>query len=397
MNSFFASVEQAANPSLRGKPIVVCGEGRTVVTTASYEARAYGVKTGMNLYEARRACPQVICVRGTMEKYTDASARMHGILLEFTDLVEVYSIDECFMDVTCLCAKGREAKAVARDIKKRIREELGLLCSIGIGPNKLIAKLASKMQKPDGLVDIRREEIAGIFKTMPVEKLQGVGVGRKLAPKFRSLGIHTAADLGRASLDMLTAHFGIMGRHFREMGNGEDDSPVKSYGEDGTAKSVGHSHTLPRDTSDLDIVRSYLRVLSEKVGTRLREAGLKGRTVHMGLRYGDFTGNGRQSTLRDHIWSGGDIYLAAQKILESMLPLARPVRLVAVSIHNLVPREGQRYLFEDDEKRERLVDTLDEINKKYGEFTVRPSSLLIAENFGLRDGCGMVPKNRYKR
>ncbi|MHB9154313.1 MAG: DNA polymerase IV [Endomicrobiales bacterium] len=396
MNSYFASVEQASNPALRGKPIVVCGEGRTVVTTASYEARAYGVKTGMSLPEAKALCPSLICVRGTMEKYVDTSARIHAILLEFTDLVEVFSIDECFMDITYRC-RNTAPKDVVRAVKRRIKETLGLLCSVGIGPNKLVAKLASKMQRPDGLVEIRKEEVPALFAQLPVEKMQGVGVGGALSGKFRSLGITTAGQLGQAPLSLLCAHFGVRGYDFKKMGNGEDDSPVKGYDEREQVKSVGHSYTFPRDTRDLAVVRSFLLVLSEKVGVRLRAAGLEGKTVSLSVRYGDFTGLGRQHSLKRFIRGGQEIYRAAWKIFESLLPLGKAVRLVGVSISGLVPSDGQQFLLEDMEKQEKLTRALDAINHKYGEFTVKPSSVLIAESFGITPGCGMVPKTRYRR
>ena len=392
MDAYFASVEQRANPSLRGKPIIVCGEGRTVVTTASYEARKYGVKIAMTLPEAKKLCPEVITVYGNPEKYIDTSLGIHKILLEFTDLVEAFSIDECFLDITQLSRQGFSPQEISNKIKERLKEEFGLSCSIGIGPNKLIAKLASKMQKPDGLVEIRKEDIADLFSKLPIEELQGVGVGNKLARRLKSLGIGTAGKLGEASISLLTANFGIWGYHLKKMGKGEDDSKVPRYSECEQEKSIGHSHTLPKDTWDQAVIKSYLRMLSEKVGVRLREANLTGRTINLMVRYSDFNDFLKQHSLGCYIKTGFEIYSASYRIFKDILPLRKAVRLLGVSISNLCVDNKQQFLFRSMEREERLVETVDAINEKYGEFTIKPSSLLVAERFGLEERCGMIGK-----
>lgn len=396
MNAYFASVEQIVNPALRGKPVIVCGEGRTVVTTASYEARAFGIKTGMTLCDAKHLCPSVINVQGDMNRYVDTSLRIQKVLLEFTDRVEAFSIDECFMDVSHLCRDATTPKKVARDVKRRIKEATGLLCSVGIGPNKLLAKLGSKMQKPDGLVEIRMNDVPGLFAKLPVEKLQGVGIGRKLGPHLRSLGITTAAQLGEAPISMLHAHFGIMGYHLQRMGRGEGDSEVGVYWAHEQVKSFGHSHTLPRDTRDIGVVKSYLLMLSEKVGRRLRAADMTGRCVTLTVRYADFSTISRQRSLKQYIKSSAEIYAAACTTFAALLPLEQPVRLLGVSISDLGMDERQRFLLEDIERREKLTATVDAINKKFGDFTLKPSSLLIAEKFGIYKSCGMVAKERLR-
>lgn len=397
MNAFFASVEQMVNPALRGKPIIVCGRGRTVVTTASYEARAFGVKTGMNLYEARRACPSVIAVEGDMARYIDANHRIQAIAREFTSQVEVFSIDEVFMDVSHLCRHPGAAEETARAFKRRLRDELGLTCSVGIGPNKVVAKLASKMQKPDGLVHIPPERIAEIFAAMPVEKLQGVGIGKHLSAKLREIGIQTAGELGAAPLERLMHHFGISGYHLQRIGLGQDDSPVREVGaEEELIKSVGHSHTFPRDTRDADVVRSYLMMLTEKVGERLREYGMMGTTVHCGVRYGDFTSFGAQHAAKRYLRHNREIYLAALHILDRALPFSKPVRLVAVSISGLRLYDRQGFLLEDMEKDNKLSAAVDDINRKYGAFTLKASSVMISETYGIRPSCGMLSKHLLK-
>jgi len=397
MNAYFASVEQVSNPLLRGKPIVVCGEGRTVVTTASYEARKFGVKTAMSLYEARALCPQVIAVCGNMDKYVDTSLKIHKILLDFSDQVEPFSIDECFMDITHLCSKGVSAKDVAKKMKGRIKNELGLLCSAGIGPNKVIAKLASKLEKPDGLVEIKSGSAAAFLENLPVEELQGVGVGRKTSAKLRLLGIYTAGRLGAASEDFLRFHFGVMGSYLKNVGLGLDYAGVKKYSENDQIKSVGHSHTLPRDTRDMSVVRSYLMMLSQKTGERLRRYGLTGGTVSIVIRYGDFRTFSKQNILKNGVKTPEEIYGAAKNILAAALPLSGPVRLVGIRVSGLSRDDGQQFLLDDINKSRVLSEQIYELNKKYGEFTVKPSSVLIAEKFGVSEGCGMRGRHMLKK
>jgi len=396
MNAFFASVEQAANPALRGKPIVVCGQGRTVVTTASYEARKLGVKTAMNLYEARRACPEVILVYGDTNKYVAASHQIHKILLEYTDLVEVFSIDECFVDVSRLCKKEGDAKRIALEIKTKIKEKLGLLCSVGIGPNKVVAKIACKMQKPDGLVEITEENISKVFENLDLDKLQGVGVGSKISQKLNSLGIKTAGDLGRAPLELLMHHFGIIGRYLKNVGLGEDNSPVKKYFEYEQAKSIGHSRTLDINTWDIAVIKAYIMMLSEKVGARLRASKMEGSTVNFFVRYGDFTHFSVQHNLKTPIKNSCDIYSQALKLFGNCLPLKKAVRMLGVSISGLCKESTQGHLFAEFGKKDKAERVFDGINKEYGPFTIKPGSVMIAEKFGIDEGCGMVAKSRRK-
>lgn len=390
MNSYFASVEQLANPQLKGRPIAVCGSGRTVVTTASYEARAFGVKTGMSVPEARRQCPQLITVCGNLDKYVDTSRRIHRVMLEFTDQVEPFSIDECFMDVSHRCARGAMPRDIGRQLKARIRQELGLVCSVGIGPNKLVAKLASKMQKPDGLVEIRREDITGLFETLEIDRMQGVGIGRRTAEHLQRIGITTAGQLGRASQDFLMAHFGISGYHLGRMGRGEDTATIKRYGADEQPKSVGNSHTLPRDTRDLSVIRGYILMLSEQVGTRMRREGLTGATVSVAVRYADFTTFSRQRRLGRHIRDTGDVFAEAWKVFNQVLPLVQPVRLLGVCMSDVLADDGQQFLLEEMARKRLLSDTVDAINRKYGDRTLKPAGLLVAERFGVQERCGVL-------
>ena len=397
MNSYFASVEQACNPGLRGKPIGICGEGRTVVVTASYEARAYGVKTGMTVYEAKRLCPGFIPVIGNLEKYVSTSLRIHKIMLGYTDMVEVFSIDECFMDVADVAARHGGAAAVAQGIKDGIKRELGITCSAGVAPNKTIAKLAAKMKKPDGLTVIERSEIPEKFHPVPVEKLQGIGIGARTAEKLRLMGITNVKELGAADTGRLKDRFGKFGIWMKSVGLGLEDSRVRSYYEEEPLKSVGHSLTLPRDTADTEVLKSYLRMLCEKTGSRMRRYGLEGRTVAFTLRYEDFRTETVRRTWNSYFNAGIDIYDRACEILGEFLPLEKYVRLLGVSVSNVI-KTGQEYLLEEDRKQSALYGAIDEINSEWGEFTVKPASLLKAEKFAkMEKRCGMFGKDWVRK
>jgi DNA polymerase IV len=393
MNSFFASVEQASNPFLKGKPIVVAGDAdpannyaRTIVTTASYEARPFGVKTGMTIPEAKRLCPHVLVIVANPDKYIDASIRMHGILLRFTDLVEIYSIDECFMDITQI--KDAPEKTSAR-IKKFIRDELGLTCSIGIASNKLIAKLASDMKKPDGLTILKDEDIPSLFEKLEAKELWGIG--DRTAEHLARFGIKTCKQLGEASANILKAEFGTVGGwKLKQMGLGLYDSPVTSYYADRIIKSVGHSHTLPKDTDNLTVIKGFLRMLCEKTAKRLVKYGKKGRTVHFYVRWADFTGFGQQISVKSPTNIGLDIFRLAERIFDALLPLEKKVRLLGVSVALLSPEDGQGFLIDDQERMRNLYGTVHAINEKYGDFVVKPASVMVAENFGIKERAGMI-------
>ncbi len=375
MNAFFASVEQQSNPSLRGKPIAVVGSAqRTVVTTASYEARALGVKTGMNKVEARRACPGLIFVAGDNRKYTDASVRIIGILKDFSPMVEAYSIDEAFVDITgCLSPYGTP-EALAMAVKERIRGELGrlLTCSIGIAPNKLIAKLASDMKKPDGLFSLAPGEVPALLEDLPVNELWGIGP--RLTARLGALGVVTCGQLGRFPASVLRERFGIIGERLKLMGQGVYDSAVVPIGREEEAKSVGHSMTLPVDASDKPVIRRHMLKLSEKVGARAREHNLKGRKVALTIRYPDFFTFSRQKTLAAPTNDTRAIYSAAAGILDG-LRLKTAVRLLGVTLSDISKGALQMALFEDDRRRERLLGAMDGLNRAFGSSAVTWAAL----------------------
>lgn len=387
MNAFFASVEQSANPELRGKPIaVVGGHGRTVITTSSYEARGKGVKTGMAVWEGKRVCPELIIVVGDNKKYTHTSTMINGIFREYTPEVESFSIDESWLDVTHSLSIFGSAENIAYLIKARIRHLFGIRCSIGIAPNKLLAKLASDMQKPDGLTIIEPETVSTLLENMPIEKL--CGIGRKMQRRLNMMSIYTCGELGRCDDSRLTRKFGITGARLKRMGQGIDNSPVLQFADEGDVKSVGHSRTLERDIDDPAEIRRFLLQLSEMVGSRARRYNVSGRTIHLYVRYADFFSSwGKQTTLKNHINLSDEIYKAAVSILDTV-ELEQPVRLLGITLNNLKQLEEQLPLFEDERKKLFATQAMDTINDRFGKMAVTFGSLIPGKE---KAGSHVIP------
>ncbi|HUL01085.1 MAG TPA: DNA polymerase IV [Nitrospirota bacterium] len=370
MNAFFASVEQRANPALRGKAMAVIGsKQRGVVLSPSYEARGYGVKTGMTYGEALRACPDLILIPANSAKYSHTCDALIKIWKNYTPLVEMFSIDEAFLDVSGCEALFGDAVQIAIQIKERTWIELGLTCSIGIAPNKLLAKLGSDMQKPDGLVLIASEDVAHVLEDIPVKEI--CGIGPNLTQQLATIGIRTCGELGRAPINLLSAKFGIIGERLRNMGLGLDHDPVmplKSQ-EAEKAKSMGHSMTLDKDCSDKAMIERHILQLSEQVGRRLRRGKYSGQTVSLTLRYSDFHTVAKQKRLQYAISHGLDIHATAVTLLHEV-EFVLPVRLVGISVSGLERNAAQVSLFAKERKRTYLVEAMDDINNQHGDFTV---------------------------
>ncbi len=375
MNAFFASIEQRCNPALRGKPVLVGGSTskRSVVAAASYEARPFGIHSGMSMTEALLLCPNAVLVEGNSSKYADTARRVFQICKDYTDQMEIYSIDECFMDVTNTQNIFGGAWEIAKAVKRRIRTDMGLTCSVGIGPNKMLAKLASGMMKPDGLVEIKPEEITGLLEKMPVEKLHGIGDKTRI--RLAKMGITTAGSLGRVPVETLQRRFGVLGDILHKMGNGIDCSAVVPWHAEPDVKSVGHSYTLDRNTRDWDVIHHHLLRLSEMVGRRLRSQGYAGKTITLVSRYEDMHTFTRQRSIAEYLDDGYAIYQVAASILHKHDAGGHKIRLVGVSVSNLVKGICQPELLAGHRYRD-LLKTLDGINDKYGEFTVKRASLM---------------------
>jgi DNA polymerase-4 len=368
MDAFFISVEQRDNPSLRGKPAAVCGSlSRSVVTSATYEARPYGIRAGMSTQEAKRRCPQLILVEGNHSKYTETAARIFSILKKFTPLVEVASIDEAYLDITQSILLFQSSLHIATSIKNQIRESEQLTCSIGIAPNKLLGKLGSRLKKPDGLVVIPEENVEEVLKDLPVSKLYGIGP--KLAEALNSLGIFTCGQLGKFPVSVLSKRFGVIGERLHEMGLGLDDSPVVPFDEEEDAKSISHSVTLEEDTSDPNILRKVLLQLSEKVSKRMRREGFYGRRIAITVRYSDFFTFSKQKTLSKWMNSGNEIFKLASEIFES-IPHPKPIRLLGVGISLLKKEWCQLDLFERTNRKDNLLKAMDRVNERFGDWTL---------------------------
>jgi len=378
MDAFFASVEQQADPVLRGKPIAVTGAGeRTIITTSSYEARAYGVKTGMTVYEAKRLCPDLILVIGNNRKYAEICTRLEEICLRFTPDIEIYSIDEVFLDITGSHHLFGAPEHLARAIKGAVRDKLGITCTVGIGPNILVAKLASDLAKPDGLLWISEEEVASVFESLSVRKLWGIGSHTE--GKLRDMGITTCGELGRAPLSLLTTRFGIIGERLKAMGNGKLERPLEIDSQE--PKSIGHSITLPKDISKREEITNCLLRLSERVGRRARRYGHKGKKITVTVRYPDFKTFTKQITLPAYTNDTGEIYRSALAILDG-IRLRSSVRLLGVSLSCIGKDREQMSLFEETEREKRavLAKAMDTVNDKFGEHTVTFASTITQDD-----------------
>jgi DNA polymerase-4 len=368
MDAFFISVEQRDDPSLRGKPAAVCGSlSRSVVTSATYEARPYGIRAGMPVQEAQRRCPGLILVKGDHSKYTRTSARLFSILKDYTPLVEVASIDEAYLDISESLLLFKSSLHIAQSIKERIREREQITCSIGIAPNKLLAKLGSRLKKPDGLMIIEKEKVQEILEGLPVSQLHGIGP--KLAEALKSINIFTCGQLGRFPVSFLIKRFGVIGERLHEMGLGLDESRVIPFDEEEDAKSISHSVTLEEDTSNPDILRRVLLQLSEKVSRRMRKEGFYGSRVTLTVRYSDFYTFSKQKTLPGWTNNGNDIFRHSGELFES-IPHPKPIRLLGVGVSHFKKEWCQQDLFENRGGKDNLLKAMDRVNERFGDWTL---------------------------
>ncbi len=328
-DAFFASVEQLDNPKLRGKPVVVGGspESRGVVASASYEARKYGVRSAMPMRTALRLCPQAIRVGARFERYGDVSRAVMQIFRDITPLVEPLSLDEAYLDVSDAVAQGQAPADIARALKRRVREQLGLTISVGVATSKSVAKICSAMNKPDGLTVVEpgseREFLA------PLEVGELWGIGPKTTARLERQGVMTIGDLAQKSEEWFTRNFGSVGPHMRLLAMGQDDRPVVVSRE---RKSASAETTLARDTDAPDALYELVNRLSQQVASYLRRHALYGRTVKLKLRLADFTTLTRQKTLDEPVQSPDEVADAARSLLDDELHPGRLFRLIGVGV-----------------------------------------------------------------
>ena len=331
MDAFFSSVEQKRHPELAGKPVVIGGEGdptkRGVVSTASYEAREFGIHSAMPLRTAYKLCPEAIFLPVDYEEYSRVSGEIKGLLKAFTPIIEDVGIDEAFLDISTI---DRPSGEIAREIKKRIKDETGLTCSIGIAPNKLLAKMASDMQKPDGLTVIMEDDIQSRIWPLSVRKLWGVGP--KTEAYLKEMGIQTVGDLASLSMDRMIEEFGqSYGSYLYEASRGIDESPLVTHWE---PKSISRENTFQRDVDNWQVIAKTLAELAKEVVINMKEEGYQGRTVSLKIRFNDFKTYTRAKTLSRHTDSEEEIRKAAFDCL-GRLELKKKVRLIGVRVSHL--------------------------------------------------------------
>lgn len=379
MDAFYTSVEQRDHPEYQGKPVVVgadpkAGKGRGVVAAASYEARAFGVHSAMPISRAYRLCPQAVYLRGNMQKYSDVSHEIMAILERYTDLVEQISIDEAFLDATGSVSLFGTGVELAREIKNRIRELQHLTASVGVAPNKFLAKVASDLEKPDGLVVVEAGTEEAFLRPLPVERLWGVGP--RMAEALHKLGLYKIGDIARFTPEELAERFGKHGEHLSRLARGIDDRRVISEHE---PKSIGHETTFSQDVEDYGVVRSRLLELAEAVARRLRKHGFEAQVVTLKFRDEDFVTETRAQTLAGPTEDAEVLYSTALELLGRIELKGRKVRLIGISASRLTSvdaRPKQLQLFAGEEKKRRLMRTLDTLNERFGESSFKRASLL---------------------
>jgi DNA polymerase IV len=377
MDAFYASVEQRDDPSLRGRPVIVGGTGgRGVVAAASYEVRRYGVHSAMPMREALRRCPDAVCVRPRIGHYADVSKQVFAVFHDFTPLVQGLSLDEAFLDVTAGTGDLGNGEHVAHEIKRRIHERTGLTASVGVAPNKLVAKIASDLRKPDGLVVVRPDEINAVLDPLPIRKL--FGLGAKTAPKVEALGIHTLGELRQASAAQLRPIFGRYTERVLQRAAGIDTRPVVP---DQDEKQISAEETFDADIADHARLRAEIVRLGDKVGARLRSRELTASCVTVKIRRKDFTTYSRQRHFEPPSHETRVITSIATELLDAWLA-AQPraaLRLLGVGVSDLQPATQLDLFTAPQTARNRDLDAaVDRIRERFGRNALARASTLDA-------------------
>jgi DNA polymerase IV (DinB-like DNA polymerase) len=344
MDQFFAAVEEKLRPELKGRPVVVGadpkgGKGRGVVSTCNYEARKYGIKSGMPITKAWKLCPEAAFLPVNIPLYLQVSSRIMNTLRSYADKFESWGIDEAFLDVSSRVGNLEEAKQLALQIKKEITAEEGLTCSIGVGPNKLVAKIASDMQKPDGLTIVEEKDVKAFLEPLDIDKL--LWVGKKTARKLNKLGIKTIGDLARYDPSVLTEKFGVLGTQLYLYAQGQDRSEV---GFEGEVKSIGRNITFEKDTADWDLILRVLDKLCEDVHKELDEKRFLFKTVTITVRYENFETHTHGRTLPFLTSRLEDIKRTAHELVQPYLKPERKIRLIGARVSTLISSEKQTRL-----------------------------------------------------
>ena len=379
MDAFYASIEQLDHPEYKGRPVIVgadpkTGKGRGVVAACSYEARKFGIRSALPISRAWKLCPQGVYVRPRMNRYVEVSQQVMDVFRRYTDLVEPLSIDEAFLDITGSVALLGPADEIARSIKKAIREATGMTASVGLAPNKFLAKIASDLKKPDGLVVLQEDDVDQFLRDLPISRLWGVGP--KTEARLHEMGFRTIGQLASASRESLVRTLGSLGEHLYQLSHGKDDRQVVP---DWERKSVGTETTFDEDTDDRDLLLRTILELSDHVAERLRKDEYRARKVTLKLRYSNFSTHTKQHSL-DRLIQAGDEIAAVARQLFSQFPLNRKIRLIGVSagdLHRGREDPEQLTLFATSNPKEKLGHTVDEIKEKFGIDALRRGSQLL--------------------
>ncbi|WP_454190451.1 DNA polymerase IV [Paenibacillus sp. Marseille-Q7038] len=380
MNAFYCSVHAAERPDLyAGKPTAVAGSSekrKGVIVTCSYEARKLGISTGMVVNQGLRKCPELIVISPDFHLYRKYSKAFMKIAYEYTPELEATSIDECYLDITGSKQFGTPIQ-IAEEIQRRINEELGIPCSIGIAPNKLLAKMGSDMKKPNGITVLRLRDVEKILWSKPCGEL--FGIGQKTAEKLRKLNIMTIGQLAKADEQMLKDYFGVLGTWMKQAANGISDSPVLADREPN--KSIGHTTTLPEDISNQSDINRVLLNISDQVGRRLRRQGMMAGGIQITIRTPDMKTITRSHALQVPTDYDKDIYKEAVDLFYRQFGAGKPIRLLGITLQNLIPKSEsvvQLDLFDYQEqpKKESLIKVMDTLRDKFGENAVVTAGML---------------------
>jgi len=379
LDAFFVSVEQVLNPKLKGKPVIVGGdpESRGVVASASYEARPFGIHAGMPLSRARRLCPQAILIRANFSRYKDASSKFMKILGHFSPYIEPLGLDEAYLDVTGCEEPYGSPRQLGLAMKERICKELELTASVGIATCKVVAKIASDLCKPDGLLQIAPGGEQAFLNPLPVARLPGVG--DKTEQSLKEMRITTIGDLASLPLDMVKRRFGTLGVAIHSYARGMDNREVEAPGE---AKSISQQLTFARDTLDRNFLEATLHNLCQEVCQELRSQDKRAKCVAIRLRYADFKTITRQVVLIEASDVTQVVFTTAQQLLSKALAKQeKPIRLIGIRISSLVGEEKQLSMFDPGtEKPEHLDKAIDRIRKKYGSKAIKTGNGIFPEN-----------------
>jgi len=376
MDAFYASVEQLDNPRLKGRCVIVGGTGgRGVVSAASYEARAFGVRSAMPIFQARQRCPQGVFIQPRMDRYREVSAEVMAVLQEFSPLVEQVSIDEAFMDLSGTERLHGPPDEVGRTLKKQILESVRLTCSVGVAPNRFLAKIASDYKKPDGLTVIHPDQVADFIDRLPIGKVPGIGP--KTQPKVAEFGIRFLGDIRKFPEPTLASIFGSYGRRLLELSRGIDPTPVTP---DSPAKSVSSECTLEEDTREKSALTRCLLEQAEEVAAGLRKEGVKARTVVLKIKHADFKLCTRRTTFASPTQSSKELYRHALRLLEEYR-ITQKIRLIGLGATGFVPADAprQQELFAGEKRSrdgwEKMDRTVETIKSKFGDKVIQRATL----------------------